>query len=71
MKEDTIFIEVLPDGTIRSTTPRISAANHSSASEFFKFLTRLTCGATSAKSRSKETHTHSSEHSHDHQHGGH
>ena len=65
MKEDVINIEILEDGTIRSTTPKVSAANHSNANTFFKLLAQLTGGAVDIKKRDKSTDTQN--HSHQHQ----
>lgn len=57
MKEDIIDIEILDEGTIKSTTPKISAANHAGAHEFFRQIARLTGGEQSA-SKAKHNHTH-------------
>lgn len=65
MKEDIIEIEIMEDGLIKSTTPKISAANHSNAHSFFAFLSRITGGLTDVRKKDKTTdHVH-----HDHQHG--
>lgn len=61
MKEDIIDIEITEDGQIKSTTPKISAANHSNSHQFFNFLARLTGGAMSFAKRDKHAHTHQSE----------
>ena len=61
MPEDIIDIEITEDGIIKSTTPKISAANHQSANEFFKFIARLANGVTPVTKRSKATHTHAVE----------
>lgn len=53
MKEEVINVEILADGTVKSTTPKISAANHQSANEFFSHLTRLTLGERTASKRNK------------------
>jgi hypothetical protein len=55
MSEDVFFVEITEDGIIKSTTPKISAANHSSANEFFKVLSRMTGGESSSKKRIKTT----------------
>jgi hypothetical protein len=70
MNEDVISVEITEDGLIRSTTPKISAANHSGAAEFYKLLTRFCGGAYSAVRRTKEAHTHSHEHEQDKLKGG-
>lgn len=60
MNYEEISIEILPDGTVKSTTPKISAANHQSAHEFFRTLQRTTGGPQTASKRNKalEGHTH-------------
>ncbi len=70
MKEDIIEIEILPDGTIKSTTDPISPANHSNAEAFFKLLGELT--GTVGK-RTRRVHKHGTvKHSHgEHDHEGH
>ena len=63
MNYDEISVEILPDGTIRSTTPKISAPNHQNSSEFFKLLQRTTGGPQTASKRNKalEGHVHGGE----------
>jgi hypothetical protein len=55
---DVINIEILPDGTIKSTTDRISAANHSSADGFFRYLSSLVGGSMTRKAKSLLGHIH-------------
>ena len=43
-QNDEIAVEILSDGTVKSTTPRVSAGNHGSAADFFKLLQRTTGG---------------------------
>lgn len=70
MKEDKIIVEVDPDtGLIKTTTPKISAANHSNAAQFLDFMNRLCGGETTATPRSKTGHTHA--HGKEHSHEGH
>lgn len=68
MNEDIIDIEITEDGLIKSTTPKISAANHANSTEFFKMLARLTGGSTNYTKRNKfsGTHTHANGTTHDH-----
>lgn len=68
MAEDVIEVIVLEDGTIRSTTPKISAANHSNSAEFFKLLQRTTGGEQTASKRNKALEGHT--HAHDQQKAG-
>jgi hypothetical protein len=70
MKQDEIDIEILPDGTVKTTTPKISAANHSSAHSFMHSITDLLGGAKTAKKRTGMTHAHEHEHTHDQQKAG-
>ncbi len=62
MADDFVDIEITPEGVIKSTTPKISAANHSSANAFFATLVRLCGGETTTTRRTKSTHTHAHEH---------
>jgi hypothetical protein len=41
---DRLQIEILPDGTIRTMTDRISSANHQSADQFLRDVAVLTGG---------------------------
>lgn len=56
MAIDRISITILPDGTIKSETDKISPANHQSAEKFLQDLSTNTDGS---KVRSKRGHTHS------------
>jgi catabolite regulation protein CreA len=64
MAEDIIEIEILDDGTIKSTTNVVSPANHSSADRFFKLMAELAGGDVERQRRSHK-HTHVHEHSHE------
>jgi hypothetical protein len=56
---DEITIEILADGTIKSTTNPVSPANHQSAEAFMNELARLTGGeATRTKRGHRHTHAH-------------
>ena len=61
--DDTLDIEILKDGTVKVTTPKISAANHKSADEFIAFLARE-CGGAVDKQKNRHGHVHA--HSHEH-----
>ena len=61
---DTIDIQILEDGTIKSTTDPISAANHQTAEQFMRDLTTLTGGPTKRERRAGTTHTHHHHHHH-------
>ena len=61
--DDVLNIEVLPNGDLKVTTDKISAANHKSADEFIAFLARECGGAVDKqKNRHGHTHSHASEH---------
>jgi hypothetical protein len=62
---DTMRIEILADGTIKTTTDPISAPNHASAEAFLRDVQKLTGGATSRKARHGHTHTHTHQHTHE------
>lgn len=55
---DSIRIEILADGTIKSTTDPISAPNHQSAEAFMKDLQTLAGGQTTKTARHDHAHTH-------------
>ena len=59
-QNDEIAVEILSDGTVKSTTPRVSAGNHGSAADFFKLLQRTTGGeqTTSKRNKAHEGRTH-------------
>jgi hypothetical protein len=42
---DVMEIEILEDGTVRSTTGKISLANHGAADQFFAVMFRLMGGS--------------------------
>ena len=65
-KADDIQIEILPDGTIKSSTDPIGGANHSSAEQFLRFMATLAGGDTTRTRKAGHTHTHHGAHSHDH-----
>ncbi len=65
MKEDTLEIEILDDGTIKVTSPKISAANHMNADQLLGFIAKLAGGETKIEKRIKSAHTH--EHAHTHE----
>jgi hypothetical protein len=64
---DTMKIEILADGSIKTTTDPISAPNHSSAESFLKDVRTLAGGTVTRKARGKHQHVHHHEdatHSH-------
>ena len=48
MKEDWIDIEILADGTVKTSTGDVGQVNHRNADEFLEFVSRLLGGQTSA-----------------------
>lgn len=67
---DAIDYEILDDGTIRSSTGRVSNANHANAEEFFLFVEKLTGGKVE-RNQKKGTHGHHHHHGHEHKHEEH
>ena len=55
---DRIQIEILDDGTIKSTTAPVSPENHASADAFMKNLGKLTGGPVHREARGTVAHTH-------------
>lgn len=64
MNQNTIDIEILPDGTIKSTTSPISGPVHSSAESFFADIRRATGGE---EERQRRGHAHHHAHHHHHE----
>ena len=59
MKPDTFTIEILPDGTIKTTTDSVSAANHQNADAFIREMFRLAGGEVEIQHRhGKKIHAH-------------
>ena len=61
MKIDKLVIEILEDGTIKTTTDEVGAANHDNAELFLRAMARLAGGETTRRRRTdvKPCHTHS------------
>ena len=51
MKEDWIDIEILADGTVKTSTDEVGQVNHKSADEFLEFVARLLGGQTATTKR--------------------
>lgn len=64
---DTLTIEILDDGTIKTTTDAVSGANHANAEQFLKYIATLAGGETN-RTRRGDVHSH---HGHSHAHGDH
>lgn len=68
---DEMKVEILPDGTIKSTTDEVSAANHDDAEQFLTAMAHLAGGKTTRKDREDVNHAHVHHHGdHVHSHGG-
>lgn len=63
---DEMIITVLPDGSLKIETGKVSAANHMSAEGFIREASRLMGGKVERKS--KHAHHHHHQHEHDHVH---
>jgi hypothetical protein len=69
---DKLIIEILEDGTIKTTTDKISGANHANAEQFLKHLATLAGGETSRVRRSDvQSHTHTNTKQGDTEHDSH
>ena len=69
---DRIKIEILADGTIKSTTDAVSPENHQNAEAFLKMLATITGGKSSRAMRGDvSTHSHTHVAGQEHSHGGH
>jgi hypothetical protein len=64
-KSDDIEIEILEDGTIKSSTNPISGANHANAEQFLKQMATL-AGGTTERKRKGSGHHHHGAHTHEH-----
>ena len=65
---DKVKIEILNDGTIKTSTDRISAPNHSNAEGFLSNMAKLTGGKVDRQRKGSGHHTHTHEHGETHQH---
>lgn len=67
--QDTLTIEILEDGTIKTTSDAVSGANHANAEQFLRQMATLAGGATTrTKRKDAHSHTHSHTKDHDHEH---
>jgi hypothetical protein len=58
MEIDTLIIEILEDGTIKTTSDTVSSANHESAEQFLRGIARLAGGKTTREARRDVRHDH-------------
>lgn len=66
MNVDTMLIEIMSDGTIKTTTDPISGANHANAAEFLKQVARLAGTDAVVVKRHDPRHHHGHTHTHTH-----
>jgi hypothetical protein len=64
MEIDSLTIEILEDGTIKTTSDAVSAANHENAEQFLKAMARLAGGETIREARKDVKHGHARSHVH-------
>jgi phage terminase large subunit-like protein len=70
MEIDALKIEILEDGTIKTTSDAVSAANHDNAEQFLRAMARLAGGETTREARKDVKHGHIHEHGSRHMHQG-
>ncbi len=58
MDKDKIEIEILPDGTIKLSTDKVSDANHTNAENLLKAISELAGGSTDIKLKNMHGHHH-------------
>lgn len=62
MKDDRLTIEILEDGTIKTTSDEVSAPNHDNAEQFLRAMARLAGGETTRAAREDAPRHHHHEH---------
>ena len=62
-KSDDIQIEIMEDGTIKSSTYPISGANHANAEQFLRLMATMAGGETTRQRKAGHHHHH---HQHEH-----
>jgi hypothetical protein len=70
---DTMQVEILADGTIKTTTDPISGANHDNCERFIRAMSALAGGETKREKRTdaealRRAHQHAHAHGHEHVH---
>lgn len=65
MEIDRLVIEILGNGTIKTTSDRVSVANHDNAEQFLRAMARMAGGETKREAR-KDVKAHH-QHVHDHE----
>ena len=64
MQIDRFTIEILEDGTIKTTTDAVSAANHDNAEQFLRAMAQLAGGETKRERRTDVKPHHHDRHQH-------
>ncbi len=64
MQIDRFTIEILEDGTIKTTTDAVSAANHDNAEQFLRAMAHLAGGETKRERRTDVKPHHHDAHQH-------
>ena len=59
---DKMTIEILRDGTIKTTTDVVSPANHDNAEGFLRAMAQLAGGETTREARGEHAHEHHHHH---------
>lgn len=67
MTFDNLQIEILDDGTIKTTSDAVSGPNHANAEQFLKYMATLAGGETTRVKRA-DAHHHHHQHHADHEH---
>lgn len=63
MNTDKIEIEILPDGTLKMTTDKISAPNHGNFEALIRDIITMAGGTSTSKQRhGTVSHTHTNQH---------
>lgn len=57
MNTDSMTIEILPDGTLKITTDKISAPNHANAEQFLRDTAKLMGGPVTQRKRTAQSFT--------------
>jgi hypothetical protein len=65
---DTLKITILPDGTIKTETDKVSMPNHANAEAFLRETARLAGGTTTVKAKQGHHHHHTGHGAHEHDH---
>ncbi|MHB8412531.1 MAG: hypothetical protein ACYDDI_11385 [Candidatus Acidiferrales bacterium] len=67
MEIDKLVIEILEDGTIKTTSDAVSAGNHDNAEQFLRAMARRAGGETTREARQDAKPHHHHHYGHDHE----